>query len=350
MVIRPRATYHGYRRDVTCAIQNVRMVVAAAAARGIPPGKLLAAIGLPPQSLIAGDGRIPAEPVLRAWQVAAELCGDPWFGLSAARHLSADYLGALGFAIYGSATLGDALQRLARFFALVNQHASLELVEAGAVAHVRVAIQHDIPAEQLRHPTECLLAVVLEVARRATGAELWPVAVAFRHAAPPELSPYHRAFGVAPRFTQPWHELTLDRAALDTPLAAPDHAVVALAERQLHRRASELPPVETFRERVRRMLREELELGEPTLPRLAERLRMSERTLQRRLGCEGSSMQALLDDIRRELSIRRLAESTQSIAEISYALGFAEVRAFHRAFKRWTGSTPAAYRSSQTAS
>jgi AraC-like DNA-binding protein len=330
---------------VTAAIQNVRLVMTTAMARGVPPGKLLAAIGVSPQALIAGDGRIPAEPALHAWQVAAELCGDPWFGLSAAGHLPSDYLGALGFAIHGSATLGDALQRLARFFALVNQHVSLELVEDGAVAHVRFVTREDIPAEQLRHPTECLLAVVLEVARRATGTALRPVAVAFRHAAPPDLSPYHRAFGITPRFAQPWHELTLDRAAIDLPHTAPDHTLVALAERHLHRRNAELPPAETFSERVRRVLREELELGEPTLPRLTARLRLSARTLQRRLSCEGTSMQALLDEVRRELSIRRLAESTQSIAEISYALGFAEVRAFHRAFKRWTGSTPAAYRS-----
>jgi AraC-like DNA-binding protein len=335
---------------VTAAIQNVRMVVAAAAVRGIPPGKLLTAIGLDPQVMIASDGRIPAELALRAWQVAAELSGDPWFGLSAVEHLSGSYLGGLGFAFHGSATLGDALRRLARFFQLVNQYASLEVIEDGGLARVRIALRADIAAEQLRHPTECLLAVVLTIARHATGAELQPTAVAFRHAAPPELSAYHRVFGVTPCFDQPWHELVLDIAALDRPLVAPDHALVALAERHLQRRASELPPVETFTGRVRRTLLEELELGEPTLPKLAARLRMSERTLQRRLGCEGTSMQALLDEVRRQLSIRRLAESTQSIAEISYALGFAEVRAFHRAFKRWTGSTPAAYRQSRAAS
>jgi AraC-like DNA-binding protein len=329
---------------MTAAIQNVRLVIAAAAAQGVPPGKLLGAIGVPPQTLIAGDGRIPAELALQAWHAAAELCDDPWFGLSAVGFMLSAYLEGLGLAILGSATLGDALRRLARFFALVNQHVSLALVEDGGVVHVRVDIRDDVPAEPLRHPMEFLLAGLLQVGRRTTGTDLKPVEVAFRHAATPELSPYHRVFGIAPRFAQPWSRITLDRGALDAPNLAPSDTAVALAERGLARRAAELPPVETFRERVRRALREELDLGEPSLSRLAERLRMSERTLQRRLGCEGTSMQALLDEVRRELSLRRLTESTQSIAEISYALGFAEVRAFHRAFKRWTGSTPAAYR------
>ncbi len=335
---------------MTAAIQNVRMVMAAAAARGVPPGKLLAAIDLDPQTLIATDGRVPAEVVLRAWQAAGELSGDPAFGLSVVEHLSADYLGGFGFAIHASATLGGALKRLARFFPLVNQHAALELIEDGAVVRVRIAVHAEVPGPALRHPAECLLAVILRIAQRTTGVTIRPAAVAFRHPAPAELSAHHRVFGVVPRFDQPHHEIALDRAVLDLPNVAPDAGLVSLAERHLDRCADDLPAVETFTARVRRVLLEELQLGEPTLARLAARLRMSERTLQRRLGDSGTSMQALLDEVRCQISLRQLAESTRTIAEISYAVGFAEVRAFHRAFKRWTGSTPNAYRQSRAAS
>ena len=131
---------------------------------------------------------------------------------------------------------------------------------------------------------------------------------------------------------------------------APDAGLVSLAERHLDRCAGDLPAVETLSRRVRRVRIEELQLGEPTLARLAARLRMSERTVQRRLGDDGTSMQALLDEVRCQISVRQLAESSRTIAEISDAVGFAEVRAFHRAFKRWTGSTPAAYRPSRAAS
>ncbi|HET7503732.1 MAG TPA: AraC family transcriptional regulator [Kofleriaceae bacterium] len=332
---------------MTAAVQNVRLVVAAAAARGVPPSKLLAAIGLDPQALIASDGRIPAEPALRAWQAAAELCGDPAFGLSVVDRLPSDYFGGFGFAIHASATLGGALQRLVRYFPLINQQAALALIEDRALVRVRLVIHADVPDDALRHPAECLLAVVLKIARHATGAHLPPAAVAFRHAAPPVTSAHHRVFGVAPSFDQPHHELALDRALLDTPHVAPDAALLALVERHLRHRSDELPPVDSFIDRVQRVLIEELRLGEPTLPRLAARLRMSERTVQRRLGVEGTSVQALLDDLRRRLALHQLAEPARSIAEISYALGFAEVRAFHRAFKRWTGSTPAAYRQSR---
>lgn len=328
----------------TAAVQNVRLVLAAANARGVPPGRLLAAAGLEPQQLIDADGRIPAEIALRAWQAAAELSGDPAFGLSVVEHLRPDFLGGLGYAIHGSATLGDGLRRLARFFRVVNQHASLEVIEDGARARLRMSVEHDVHPDELRHPIECLMSALLLVARRTTGAPIGPLAVAFRHAAPPDTAAHLRVFGVLPAFGQPASELALPREALALPHLAPDPALTAVAERHLRRMQSELPAGATLAGRERRVRLEALRHAEPTLPPVPARLRTSERTLQRGLGREGTSLQALLDEVRHALSLRHLAEAKESIAEISFLLGFADVRAFHRAFKRWTGSTPAAYR------
>lgn len=328
----------------TAAVQNVQLVLAAAMSRGVPPAKLLEAIGLMPQQLIDADGRIPVETALRTWHVAAELSGDPGFGLSVMEYLHPGMIGSLGYAVHGSATFGEGLHRLARFFRVVNQLASLALCEDGPRVRVRVEVDHEIAADELRHPMECLLAMLLVVGRRSTGAPLSPLAVSFRHAAPQDITAHRRIFGVAPSFGQPSTELVFPRAVLDLPHLAPDGTLVAVAERHLRRMLDEIPPADTFAARVRRVLIEELRHGEPTLARLAARMRMSERTLQRNLGREGASMQALLDEVRHQLSLRHLADSKESIAEISFLLGFAEVRAFHRAFKRWTGSTPAAYR------
>jgi AraC-like DNA-binding protein len=71
---------------------------------------------------------------------------------------------------------------------------------------------------------------------------------------------------------------------------------------------------------------------------------MSARTLQRRLAGEGLSFDGVLDELRRELALRHLADRRVAIAEVAYLLGFSEPSAFHRAFKRWTGTTPGAAR------
>lgn len=331
---------------VTAAVQNVRMVVAVAMSRGVAPGPLLAAAGLDVTALLATDGRVPAEPALRAWTIAAERCADPWFGLSVADQLRPDHLGGLTLTALGSATLGDGLRRLSRYFHLVNQWAELRLVEDATRIRIRLEIAHGT-VEALRHPTECFLATLLKVSRRAIGSALVPLEVAVRHHAPPahpDDEPYRRAFGVLPRFGADAYEVVLPRAALGLATRTPDAALVEHGERHLRRLLDELPRIETITGQVRREILEELRTGEVSLRRIAARLRTSERTLQRRLEREGTSLHELLDEVRRRLALRHLAESRESIAEISFLLGFGEVRAFHRAFKRWTGSTPAAFR------
>jgi AraC-like DNA-binding protein len=82
----------------------------------------------------------------------------------------------------------------------------------------------------------------------------------------------------------------------------------------------------------------------PTLPTTATAVRIPERTLQRRLAEEGVSHSALVDDVRRSLAVKYLGSANVSVTEIAYMLHFADPTVFSRAFKRWTGESPAAYR------
>lgn len=328
----------------TASVQNIRLVIAAAVTRGVAPPMLLNEIGLSPAQLLDPDGRVPAEVALRAWQVAARACGDAAFGLATVEQLRPDLLGGMGWAIHASATVGAGLERMARFFHLSNQYTRLQLVDEGAQVRVRFVAEYEIDPDELRHPVECLLWGVMVVLRRATGQPLRPLAVSFRHSAPDDDAPHRQRFELAPAFGAECSEVVLARATMETPHLAPDPQLTAFTERHLRRLLDELPAIETFATRVKRVLAEELRHGEPSLPQLTARLRCSERTLQRRLRQEDTTVQKLLDELRLALARRHLRESRESIAEISFLLGFSEVRAFHRAFKRWTGSTPGAFR------
>lgn len=81
-----------------------------------------------------------------------------------------------------------------------------------------------------------------------------------------------------------------------------------------------------------------------TLRQVAQRLHLSERSLQRRLDAEGTRFADLVDEVRRELALRYIADERLALGEVAYLLGFAEPSPFHRAFKRWTGTTPTAAR------
>ncbi|MBU3868565.1 helix-turn-helix transcriptional regulator, partial [Streptomyces sp. 4503] len=82
----------------------------------------------------------------------------------------------------------------------------------------------------------------------------------------------------------------------------------------------------------------------PELPEVAARLAVSPATLRRRLREEGTSFQELKDTVRRDEAVSSLTEGAEPIADLAARLGFSEDTAFHRAFRRWTGSTPGAYR------
>ena len=99
--------------------------------------------------------------------------------------------------------------------------------------------------------------------------------------------------------------------------------------------------------RVRGLLIRNLGVGNAeaaSLSAVASELRLPGRTLQRRLAAEGTSFAALLDSVRHELAIEHMADPRTSLAEIAFALGFADQAGFHRAFMRWTGRTPGEYR------
>lgn len=105
-----------------------------------------------------------------------------------------------------------------------------------------------------------------------------------------------------------------------------------------------LPRRQGFSERVRALMSQELPRGEPSLDRVAKRLKVSPRTLRRRLADEDTTFQLILDEVRKELAFSYLEDPSFGAEQAAFLLGFAEASSFRRAFKRWTGQTLAQYR------
>jgi len=136
----------------------------------------------------------------------------------------------------------------------------------------------------------------------------------------------------------------LSSLTLDLQIAKADPGLCALLDRHAEELLAKYPRQDVLIDQIRAIIGVELRHGDTSLDRVAERLDTSGRTLQRKLRDHGTSHQELLDQMRRDLAMRYLAEPHMAICEVAYLLGFSESSALHRAFKRWTGMTPNEFR------
>jgi AraC-like DNA-binding protein len=331
--------------DGDCPVKTILAVVAYAASVGVPPPELLRAAGIDPSQLLAADAYVPRAQEIRLWDEAVRLTGDHDFGLHLAEWATRsppDHFDVLSFAARSSATLGELLRLMGRYIRLLHEGVYLSLVEEGDAAR----LVHGHTPERIgpRQPVEGMLALVVFQARLGVGEDFAPREVRFRHARPARVSEQERVFRAPVRYGCPRDELVLDRALLLRPQRHAEARLLALLDRQLGELLSGLPQGRPLLDAVKRRMADELPEREPVVAAVAAKLHMSARSLQRKLKGEGTSFAQLLADLRHDLARRYLADPRLSIGEVAFLLGFLDVTAFHRAFKRWTGSTPAEHR------
>lgn len=323
-------------------------VAAFAANAGVPPPVLLAAAGLSPALLAGPDADLLHSQELRLWDEAARLTEDRDFGLHLAEWIvrcAEDLFDVLAFALRSCATLGDHYRLASRYIRLVNQGVFLTVEEDQDVVRLVHGHYHE-PSTPPRHPVEGLLALSLLQGRQTVGEEFVPRAVCFVHPRPARVSEHERIFRAPVQYGCPRNELILDRALLARTQRQAEPRLLAMLDRQLTGLLSELPEQNRFQDAVRRCMLDELPHREPAITAVAGKLHMSPRSLQRRLQSEGSSFAQVLFELRRDLALRYLREDRIATGEVGFLLGFLDAASFQRAFKRWTGTTPAQYRRS----
>ena len=266
----------------------------------------------------------------------------PDFGLIAAEHLLPVHLDVVEYAARSQPTLRGALEHAIRYYALLHDgfEGALAVDDRYGTLQLGFGSLTFTPAAH-----EFVLAVHLMSARRMTGkADLSPVAVQFKHPRPESTARHERLFGGQLQFGQPQYALIYARDVLDFPLTTADSGLAQLLERHASEALQRLGQNALLRERVREFVRQDL-TGKLTAEHMAKRLGMSPRTLHRRLVDEGITYRVLVDGVRREMALHCLRDPQLSISEVGYLLGFTTSAAFHRAFRRWTGTTATQYRS-----
>jgi AraC-like DNA-binding protein len=315
-------------------------------ARGADVDALMTKVGIPPIAEGQKHVTLPVD-VLRAYfEAAARALEDPLLGVHLAEAAQRGTFGVVEFACRSAPNVREALLRVARYDKLLNGAIQMTFEETADGAILR----HRLPREPLcvgRVGNEYTVALIVFEVRRGTRTTDVVRGVHLAHGAPEEAAVVADVLGTTNiRYDAGENALELSRSVLELPIATADAALLTYLEEHAERAIAEEATGPTFRATLQRLIRDSLAgpSGGPDLAKIARGLAMSARTLQRRLADEGTSFQDLVDDARRELAIAEVRGSDRAIGDIAVSLGYADVRPFLRAFKRWTGKTPSQYR------
>lgn len=310
---------------------------------GRPPQELIAELGLSAEVFQDPDAQVPHDLFERCWELGARLTADADFGLSIAEMIDGAPMDSLDFVTWYAATLSDMMSAFVRYQRLVHTAAASVVEPRGDTTAMLLRLEGCEFTS--RHPPSFIVATWLMRMRRATGVRIRPRRVCFRAAPPADPSRVAKLFDAPIVYGSAENGLELERETLALPIV---HANPALREswesHALRRLAEHDAPSDEARWMTvfRGRLTEAIVCGDPTMERVAELLHASTRTLQRRLQDGGTSFREQLDAVRRELATAKLREAG-SVTDVAFLLGFSDVTAFTRAFRRWTGTTPGRY-------
>lgn len=328
----------------TVAAGIVRAWLTVARGMGLQVDHLLARSGLVEASITSPD-RVPADALFALVRMIVEETGVDDLGL---RLGSAGRWGLVAeYAIRHAPTLGAGLDQGVRFSRLISDQARIAREDRDGYSAFRghyPAEDADLPWPVVRQFVDAWTAALIATSRQVTNREVVPVRVRVAYPEPRDTRALRDFLRCDVDFDCGVNETWLSTETLALPVVGADSALGAAIRAHCDHLLAALPRTERTVDRARRELAVMLSRGDATVHTLARALAMSERTLQRRLADDGTSYQELLDETRAALARRYLLEPEVSVEEIAFLLGYSQVRAFQRAFKRWTGRSPSAFR------
>ncbi len=310
---------------------------------GLDLQSVLEEAGVDPRVLETPDALVPLLDVMRLFMVVLQHTRDRGLGFEMGRRVKARSYQVLGYVVLSSGTLREAIHRLLRFEKLAGNlgHTEMEQPDSGLV---RLKWFCPISGAPAVHVREAAVTGWVAFARQLSERQHHPVRVCFTHAAPPDTARYEEFFQCPVCFEADFDGVELDSSLLDIPLDSADPVLNLLMEREAVTLLSDYDSSTNLVNAVRSQIYQLLVEGEPTVEVVAERMGLAARTLRGRLRRQGVGFQELVDGLRRSLAEIYLEDPRLSLTDIALLLGFSEQSSFTRAFRRWRGESPAAFR------
>lgn len=337
------------RSDFDFESRLVPLLLAYAHHRGVAVEPLVARYKLPTDVLAQQPGKAQlTTPVSVLPALADDLAtalGDPHLGLTLAEWSPRGAYGVAEFLVRAGPTLRDSFQNFTRFNAIFASGQSFRFEEEGPEARLHHGVPQR-PGAIGRHLQEFSSAIMVKTLVGLSDAR--PTRAWFTHARPASLDLERLARALHTpvlSFDEPTNGFAVERAPLDGAVVGGDSALYAFLEEHALAALASRPRTDDLIDKLRHQIREALKQGEPNVERLATRLNMSGRTLQRRLSDLKTSFQEVLDLVRFDLARAYLKDVRLDVSQVAYLLGYSELRAFDRAFRRWADKSPTEWRS-----
>lgn len=323
------------------SIYYVLAALEPARARGLDVEALLRQAGIAPALLEAPHGRVGADSFGVLLLGLARLLDDELYGQDA-RRMKVGSFAMLARMLVDCASLGEALRQMARFFNLLldDFHCRLD----SDVRHARLVVAPAPGRAPGAFGYEALLAMQYGLACWLGGRRIALLSAEFAYPAPPAGAEYALVYSGNLRFDRAETAISFERSLLELPVLQNRRTLQRFLRQAPGNLLLKYRNSDGLAARIRHGLRAAEPAAWPDFNHFARQLEMTPSTLRRRLDDEGESFQSIKNRLRSELAIALLRHSDKDMLDIALALGFADASAFHRAFKKWSGAGPGAYR------
>lgn len=306
---------------------------------GHDPASIFIEEGLNKEMLVEEGKRIPFNKINRLLIKAADLIEDPCFGLEAAGFWHPSFFGALGYAWLASATLRQALERLERYIHIISEKTDVKIDERRDGLHLILSDSIQLPAYM-----DATMALIVSACRINCSEDFHPLSVNIIHEEPHCSGKYFHLFKAPVCFAAENDSIVFSYDDIDIKLQSRNMHLATLSDQIMIEYMAKFDR-ENIIHRVKLAILDHLHDGKITADKIAKEVFMSVRSLHRNLNKIGITFGSILDETRRELAEHYVRNPNEDLTEIAFRLGFSEQSSFSRAFKRWTGMSPSAYRS-----
>jgi AraC-like DNA-binding protein len=294
--------------------------------------------GITHEMISKPGARISHANVESIWKKVFGIIEDPCFGLRGTKFWHPSHFNALGYAWLASRTLREALMRASRYAHIVSEDREYWLEDTPEGLSIMLSDSLKLPPLM-----DLSMSILMSACRVNYGTELNPITVNFIHSKPSCAQEYDFYFNAPVQFNADRDSLILPAAAVDKRLPTGNPHLANIHDQYIIRYLAGLDK-NNIVQRVKGAIIDLLPSGEISDEKVARKMNISARSLQRKLHASHTSFRTLLSGVREELAENYVRDATISLLEIAFVLGYSDYSSFSRAYKRWKGISPSKIR------